>query len=176
MPVANQQNIKIGHAVVTVSGSLGGISYNGFNLGTISADGVTVTVTQNDIRIGTDQLAVGKIFDGGSTATISMNVLDTELFDAAYIPLAGAVSGTNQLSKFGRALGYDKTNNWSFRLTLTPGDTARRIMEFYKCIPVGDITQVFATTEAGAGRSVTFEAIHDSDRPDGDRLFSTRPQ
>ncbi len=169
---ANNANINLGPAVVTFSGTLAGIAFDGYDFGAFSADGVAVTWNREEIRVASDQTGVtpAKIFEAGTSATVTMTILETELFDNTLIPFPGAVSGTNDVTTYGEAAGFDVLNNWSGRLILTPTDNTRRVLEFYQVVPVGSPSRTYATNEGAAGLSISFEAILDLTRPAGDRL------
>ena len=168
--MANSDNIYLGPAVVTVSGSLGGITYDGFDLGSFTSDGVTLTVSTETVDVTTDQTgtAPAKVFLGGQTATIT-TPMQEETFDNLYMGLPGAVSGTNNRIDFGRAAGYDITSNWSARLTITPINANRDKWEFYKCVPAGDVSPSF-NSSGETVVSLEWRALPDTSLDDGKRL------
>lgn len=168
--MANTSNIKLGPAVVTLDGSLGGISYTAFDLGAFSEDGVTLKVTTDTIEVPTDQTgtAPAKVFLAGQFAEVTTPMLE-ETFDQLYLGLVGSVSGTASRIDFGRSAGYDILANWSGQLTITPLDTARFKYILYKCVPSGEV-EISFNTQGATLINVTWKVLPDTTKVDGKRL------
>lgn len=175
--MANSSNIKLGPAVVTFSGSLGGVSHDALDLGSFSDEGVTLTVTTDNIDVPTDQTgtAPAKVFLGGQSATVTTPLLE-ETFDSHYLGLVGAVSGTGNTNiAFGRSAGYDILDNWSGQLTVTPLDTTRPKWTLFKCSPTGALNVTFNSSDA-AVVNVEWRVTPDDTKSDGERLGLREPQ
>ncbi len=137
--MANNNNIRLGPANVTFSGTLGGVSYTNLDLGASSTDGVTIAFSSDVINVSTDRTgsAPARVFLAGQGAEITTNLIE-ETFDNIYLSVPGAVSGTGNRIDYGRSAGYDLVANWAGRLIITPLDTSRRKFEFYSCTPAGN--------------------------------------
>lgn len=168
--MANTNNIQLGPAVVTLSGNLGGQTYDALDLGAFSDEGVVLAVTSDSIDVPTDQTgtAPAKVFLGGQTATVTTPMLE-ETFESLFIGLVGAVSGTGNRIDFGRGAGYDIVTNWSGQLTITPTNAARDKYVLHKCVPTGEVSVTFNSSDA-AVVNLEWRVLPDSSLTDGTRL------
>lgn len=175
MPVNNDQ-IYAGPADVLISGTVGGIAYNMYNIGASTPDGVTINLTQRFLEVGTDRTGEdpARIFLSGEGATIT-TPLSQEAFDQFFIGYPGAVSGTGNVITAGRDVGYDVAANWSVKLFVRPVDTARPEFEFFKVVPTGEKSLSY-NTQGATVLNVEWRALKDSDRSQGQQLFKRRPQ
>lgn len=174
--MANNENIALGPAEVTFSGTIGGVVYDNFDLGVATDDGVTITFTNDVVEIATDRTGTqpAKIFSSGQGATVTTPLLE-EVFDTFYIAQVGAVSGTGNRTDFGRQAGYDQTNNWSGRLIVRPIDTTRDQYEFYKATPTGEKSLTHNSNGATV-LNVEWRCLPDSTLEDGKQLGYKRAQ
>ncbi len=168
--MASTSNIQLGPAVVTFSGSLGGVSHDALDLGAFSDEGVSLTVTSDNIDVPTDQTgtAPAKVFLGGQSATVTTPMLE-ETFDSLYLGLVGAVSGTGNRIDFGRGAGYDILTNWSGQLTITPTNAARDKYVLRQCVPTGEVSVTFNSADATVV-NLEWRVLPDSSLTDGTRL------
>jgi hypothetical protein len=168
--MANVNNIKLGPATVTFSGSLGGITHDALDLGAFTDDGVSLTVSSDNIDVPTDQTgtAPAKVFLGGQSATVTTPMLE-ETFDSLYLGLVGAVSGTGNRIDFGRAAGYDIVDNWSGQLTITPLDSARDKFVVHKAVPTGEVSVTFNSANATVV-NLEWRVLPDDTQTDGAKL------
>ena len=174
--MANSENIALGPAQVTISGSFGGQVFEDFDLGLATDDGVTITLTAPTIEVTSDRSGTEpeKIFSTGQSATIATPLLE-ERFETFFLAQAGTVSGTGNVAKFGRSAGFDQTNNWSGRMIVKPLDPTRPQYEFFKVTPTGDKSLTF--NSAGATViNVEWQALADRTLPDGEQLGIRKPQ
>jgi hypothetical protein len=168
--MANTNNIELGPSTVVFSGTVGGLSYNALDLGAFTEDGVTLTITDDFVEVPTDQTgtAPAKIFLGGQSATVTTPLLE-EAFDQIYTALVGSVSGTGNRIDFGRSAGYDVLANWSGQLTITPLDSSRPKWVLYKCVPGGQKSFNFNSSNPTV-LNVEWRALPDTTKNDGKRL------
>lgn len=167
--MANLDNVFLGPSLVTISGAAGTLTFTNEDLGAFSTDGTSIVFTNDTIPVATDQTGTvpAKIFLAGQGATITTPLLEEDVRKLG-VGLVGSVV-TSERIDFGRAAGYNITDNWVFQMRITPLDTARKFWHFYRVVPAGEVTLAYNSTTPTI-LNLVWTALPDTTKTDGQRL------